>query len=54
MSSLPTKASTNGTSSDGDTGHILHSMLLFAEVLRGLGLDVGSGNVLDLVRATEY
>ena len=54
MSPLPTKASTNWTGSDDDTGHILHSMLLFAEVLRGLGLDVGSGNVLDLVRATEY
>ena len=35
-------------------GHILHSLMLFAEVLRGLGLDVGSGNVLDLVRATEF
>ena len=28
--------------------------MLFAGVLRGLGLDVGSGNVLDLVRATEF
>ena len=33
---------------------MLHNLMLFAGVLRGLGLDVGSGNVLDLVRATEY
>ena len=40
--------------SDGDTpGHILHSLMLFGEVLRRLGLDFGSGNMLDLVRATE-
>ena len=37
-----------------DHGHILHNLMLFAEVLRALGLVVGSGNVLDLVRATEY
>ncbi len=35
-------------------GSLLHNLMLFAEVLRRLGLDVGSGNVLDLVRATEY
>ena len=34
--------------------NLLHNLMLFAEVLRRLGLDVGSGNVLDLVRATEY
>ncbi len=33
---------------------LLHNLMLFAGVLRRLGLDVGSGNVLDLVRATEY
>ncbi len=33
---------------------LLHNLMLFAEVLRRLGLDVGSGNVLDLVRSTEY
>ena len=32
----------------------MNNLMLFAEVLRRLGLDVGSGNVLDLVRATEY
>ena len=35
-------------------GYLLNNLMLFAQVLRRLGLDVGSGNVLDLVRATEY
>ncbi|HEU0020561.1 MAG TPA: VWA domain-containing protein [Dehalococcoidia bacterium] len=34
-------------------GHILHNLMLFGEVLRRLGLDFGSGNMLDLVRATQ-
>lgn len=33
---------------------ILHNLVLFGEVLRRLGMDVGSSNMLDLVRATEY
>ena len=42
-------------SSDGQgSGHLLPNLLLFEQVLRRLGLDVGSGNVLDLVRAMEY
>ena len=41
----------NGNS-DAD-GSILHNLMLFGEVLRRLGLDFGSGNMLDLVRATE-
>ncbi len=32
---------------------ILHNLMLFGETLRRLGLDFGSGNMLDLVRATE-
>ena len=36
-----------------DAGHILPNLLLFGETLRRLGLDFGSGNMLDLVRATE-
>ena len=32
---------------------ILHNLVLFGGVLRGLGLDVGAGNMLDLVRAIE-
>ena len=35
-------------------GHILPNLLRFAEVLRRLGLDAGSANVLDMVRATEH
>ena len=41
-------------SSDSSGGHILPNLLRFAEMLRRLGLDAGSGSVLDLVRATEY
>ncbi len=43
-------ADSNGQAS----GHLLPNLLLFEQVLRRLGLDVGSGNVLDLVRAMEY
>lgn len=39
-------------SADAD-GHILHNLMLFGEVLRRLGLDFGSGNMLDLVRSTR-
>ncbi|MDA0264182.1 MAG: VWA domain-containing protein [Chloroflexi bacterium] len=38
----------------GPDGHILHSLTLFAEMLRRVGLEVGSGNMLDLVKATEH
>ena len=38
----------------GPDGHILHSLTLFGEMLRRVGLDIGSGNMLDLVRATEH
>ncbi|MDA1127085.1 MAG: VWA domain-containing protein [Chloroflexi bacterium] len=38
----------------GPDGHILHSLTLFGEMLRRVGLEVGSGNMLDLVRATEH
>ena len=48
----PPAQSNNGQEQASD--HLLHNLMLFAGVLRGLGLDVGSGNVLDLVRATEY
>ena len=33
---------------------ILPNLLMFGEVLRRLGMEIGSGNMLDLVRATEY
>ena len=38
----------------GPDGHILHSLTLFGEMLRRVGLEVGSGNMLDLVRATDH
>ncbi|MCY4557504.1 MAG: VWA domain-containing protein [Chloroflexi bacterium] len=39
---------------DAGDGTILPNLLMFGEVLRRLGLDVGSANMLDLVRATEH
>jgi len=45
-------AFTNGAAKP--VGHILPSLLRFAEMLRRLGLDVGSGNVLDLVHSMDY
>ena len=47
------ETTTDGQSEDIDDGHILHNLMLFGETLRRLGLDFGSGNMLDLVRATE-
>ena len=41
-------------SNGAPSGHILPNLLLFEQVLRRLGLDVGSGNVLDLVRALDH
>ena len=49
-----TTASQLGSNNDQAQEHLLHNLMLFVGVLRGLGLDVGSGNVLDLVRATEF
>ena len=39
---------------DAGDGAILSNLLLFGETLRRLGLDFGSANMLDLIRATEY
>ena len=39
---------------DVGEGAILPNLLMFGEVLRRLGLEIGSANMLDLVRATEY
>ena len=39
---------------DAGDGTILPNLLMFGEVLRRLGLDVGAANMLDLVRATEH
>ena len=48
---LPTPM--NGSETYTEDGHILHNLMVFGEVLRRLGLDFGSGNMLDLVRATR-
>ena len=39
---------------DAGDGAILPNLLLFGETLRRLGLDFGSANMLDLIRATEH
>ncbi len=39
---------------DAGDGAILPNLLMFGEVLRRLGLDVSSANMLDLVRAAEF
>ena len=37
-----------------DSGNLLHNLILFGRVLRGLGLDVNPGRMIDLVQALEY
>ncbi len=36
------------------SGNLLHNLILFGRVLRGLGLDVSPERILDLVRGLEY
>jgi len=36
------------------SGHLLHNLLLFGRILRGLGLDVNPGRMMDLVSALDY
>jgi uncharacterized protein with von Willebrand factor type A (vWA) domain len=36
------------------SGHFLHNLLLFGRVLRGVGLDVNPGRMIDLVQALEH
>lgn len=36
------------------SGHLLHNLILFGRVLRGLGLDVNPGRMIDLVNAFDY
>ena len=42
----------NGVQEDG--GHIMHNLMMFGETLRKIGLDLGSSNMLDLVRSLEH
>lgn len=37
--------------SNSNSGHLLHNLLLFGRLLRGLGLDVNPGRMIDLVNA---
>ena len=36
------------------SGHLLHNLILFGRVLRGLGLDVNTARVMDLAEALSY
>ena len=36
------------------SGRLLHNLLLFGRVLRGLGLDVNPGRMMDLVSALDH
>jgi uncharacterized protein with von Willebrand factor type A (vWA) domain len=38
----------------GSGGHLLRNLVLFGRVLRGLGLDVNPGRVIDLVLALQH
>ncbi len=40
--------------SDSTSGQLLHNLLLFGRLLRGLGLDVNPGRMIDLVQALGY
>lgn len=41
-------------SSPPASGHLLHNLLLFGRLLRGLGLDVNPGRMIDLVHGLAY
>ncbi len=38
----------------GEAGHLLHNLLLFGRLLRGLGLDVNPGRMITLVQALNH
>jgi uncharacterized protein with von Willebrand factor type A (vWA) domain len=40
--------------SNAASGNLLHNLLLFGRLLRGLGLDVNPGRMIDLVQALNY
>lgn len=37
-----------------DSGHLLHNLILFGRLLRGLGLDINPGRMIDLAQALEH
>ena len=45
---------TRTAASGPPAGHLLHNLLLFGRLLRGLGLDVNTGRVMDLVVALGH
>ncbi|MFQ5791950.1 MAG: VWA domain-containing protein, partial [Acidobacteriota bacterium] len=42
------------SSSAGSSGNLLHNLILFGRLLRGLGLDVNPGRMMDLTLALQY
>jgi uncharacterized protein with von Willebrand factor type A (vWA) domain len=42
------------TSNVSASGHFLHNLVLFGRLLRGLGMDVNPGRMIDLVHALEH
>ena len=42
------------TESETPSGNLLHNLLLFGRLLRGLGLDVNPGRMIDLVHALKH
>jgi uncharacterized protein len=49
MMTLPPNPNSNSAS-----GNLLHNLLLFGRLLRGLGVDVNPGQMIDLVQALDY
>jgi uncharacterized protein with von Willebrand factor type A (vWA) domain len=47
-------SSSEAAHSGPPAGHLLHNLLLFGRLLRGLGLDVNTGRVMDLVLALGH
>ena len=52
MTAADTTPARDATPED-EPGALLQNLMLFGEVLRRMGLNFGSANMLDLVRATE-
>ncbi len=54
MTQTLTPSSNSNSDSSSDSGNLLHNLLLFGRLLRGLGLDVNPGRMIDLVQALGY
>jgi len=42
------------TNSNSNSGNLLHNLILFGRLLRGLGLDVNPGRMMDVAHALEF